>query len=94
MVFLIFPSFDDVKAENLDVLLRQETYLMLYFKSQVYLCKQEFNNKLLSLMSNILFFWSEEAKGRRMAISILDVYIQIRVQDKPRETNEAFWGDT
>lgn len=47
MVFLIFPSFDDVKAENLDVLLRQETYLMLYFKSQVYLCKQEFNNKLL-----------------------------------------------
>lgn len=29
-----------------------------------------------------------------MAVSILDLHIQIGGQDKVQETNEAFWGDT
>lgn len=56
-----------MKAENLDELLRKETYLMLCFEGQVYLCKQEFNNKLPSLMSTIpFFFFSAKERSMRM----------------------------
>lgn len=35
----------------------------------------------------------EEAQSKRIAISILDLYIQIESKDKARETTEAFWGN-
>lgn len=59
--FSFFFLSDGVKAENSDVLFKQETYLMLCLESWVHLCKQEFNN-ILSLMSNThLFFFRREA---------------------------------